>query len=113
MEMQLKERMALVTDGNRDVGRQIALSLAAKDATIAVHGEAGLSVVGAARAGVTANTVSFGLVEAQHDPVWLATNRDKLVKFNAATWSARRHRADCNTACVTSQQLVYGSGHQY
>jgi 3-oxoacyl-[acyl-carrier protein] reductase len=60
-------------------------------------GEAGLSVVGAARAGVialmkslaremgrggvTANTVSLGLVETQHDPVWLNANREKLVKL--------------------------------
>lgn len=60
-------------------------------------GEAGLSIVGAARAGVialmkslaremgrvgiTANTVSLGLVETEHDPKWLAANREKLVKF--------------------------------
>ena len=37
MEMQLKERVALVTGGTRDVGRQIALSLAAEGATVAVH----------------------------------------------------------------------------
>jgi 3-oxoacyl-[acyl-carrier protein] reductase len=209
MEMQLKERVALVTGGTRDVGRQIALSLAAEGATVAVHhhhsaddaeavvseirakggkansyqanvadltavrsmvqsivvdfgnlnilvnnaglatrkpfkqstpeewrsqidvnllgaiqlcheaiphlekgghgriiaivgdssrvGEAGLSIVGAARAGVialmkslaremgrvgvTANTVALGLVETQHDPVWLNANREKLVKL--------------------------------
>jgi len=60
-------------------------------------GEAGLSIVGAARAGVivlmkslarelgrvgiTANTVSLGLVETAHDADWLAANRDKLLKF--------------------------------
>lgn len=60
-------------------------------------GEAGLSIVGAARAGViglmkslaremgrsgiTANTVSLGLVETGHDPAWLEANREKLVKF--------------------------------
>ncbi len=60
-------------------------------------GEAGLSIVGAARAGVialmksiaresgragvTANTVSLGLVETGHDPEWLAANREKLIKF--------------------------------
>lgn len=60
-------------------------------------GEAGLSIVGAARAGViglmkslaremgrsgiTANTVSLGLVETGHDPAWLDANREKLVKF--------------------------------
>ena len=60
-------------------------------------GEAGLSIVGAARAGVivlmkslarelgrvgiTANTVSLGMVETAHDPDWLDANREKLVKF--------------------------------
>lgn len=209
MDMQLKNRVALVTGGARDVGREVALSLAAEGAGVAVHyhgsadeaeavvaeitaqggkarayqadvadrgsvqnliqtvvtdfgglnivvnnaglairkrfaettpeewrsqidvnlygaihlcheaaphlerggngriiavvgdssrvGEAGLSIVGAARAGVialmkslaremgrvgiTANTVSLGLVETEHDPEWLAANREKLVKF--------------------------------
>lgn len=209
MDMQLKERVALVTGATRDVGRQIALSLAAEGATVAVHynraadaaeavvsaikgqggkakaykadvadnaavhgmvqsivadfgglnvlvsnaglairkpfkdtmpeewrsqidvnllgaihlchaagphlvkggggriiaivgdssrvGESGLSIVGAARAGViglmkslaremgrvgvTANTVSLGMVETEHDPVWLNANREKLIKF--------------------------------
>lgn len=60
-------------------------------------GESGLSIVGAARAGVivlmkslaremgrsgvTANTVSLGLVETGHDPEWLNANRDKLIRF--------------------------------
>lgn len=60
-------------------------------------GESGLSIVAAARggvimlmkslaremgrAGVTANTVSLGMVETGHDPEWLAANREKLVKF--------------------------------
>jgi NAD(P)-dependent dehydrogenase (short-subunit alcohol dehydrogenase family) len=60
-------------------------------------GESGLSIVGAARAGVialmkslarewgrsgiTANTVSLGLVETAHDPKWLEANREKLVRF--------------------------------
>lgn len=60
-------------------------------------GESGLSIVGAARAGVialmkslaremgrtgvTANTVSLGLVETGHDPEWLNANREKLVRF--------------------------------
>ena len=60
-------------------------------------GESGLSIVGAARAGVivlmkslaremgragvTANTVSLGLVETGHDPEWLAANHEKLVRL--------------------------------
>ena len=60
-------------------------------------GESGLAIVGAARAGVivlmkslaremgragvTANTVSLGLVETGHDPEWLNANRDKLVRL--------------------------------
>jgi len=60
-------------------------------------GESGLSIVGAARAGVivlmkslaremgragvTANTVSLGLVETGHDPEWLNANRDRLVRL--------------------------------
>lgn len=63
-------------------------------------GEAGLSLVGASRAGViglmktiaremgrngvTANTISLGLVETGHDPDWLAANREKLIKFYPA-----------------------------
>ena len=209
MELQLKDRIALVTGGTRDVGRQIALTLAAEGASVAVHyqrsaaeakevvaeieakggkarpyqadvadrasvqamikgivadfgglnilinnaglairkpfkdttpeewrsqidvnllgaiqlcheaaphlekgghrriiavvgdssrvGESGLSIVGAARAGVivlmkslaremgrngvTANTVSLGLVETGHDPQWLDANREKLIRF--------------------------------
>jgi 3-oxoacyl-[acyl-carrier protein] reductase len=209
MDMQLKDRVALVTGATRDVGREIALSLAAEGATVAVHhrnsadeaeavvsdvrkqggkakcyradiadraavqamiqeivadhgalnilvnnaglairkpfkettpeewrsqidvnllgaihlchaavahlekgrdgriiaivgdssrvGESGLSIVAAARAGViglmksiarelgrsgvTANTVSLGLVETGHDPAWVAANREKLVRL--------------------------------
>jgi 3-oxoacyl-[acyl-carrier protein] reductase len=208
MEMQLKDRIALVTGGTRDVGREIALTLAAEGAAVAVHyrgsadeakavvseiirhggkaksyqadvadraavqtmiqgivadlgglnilvsnaglairkpfkdstpeewrsqidvnlmgvinlchaaaphlekgngriiaivgdssrvGESGLAVVGAARAGVialmkslaremgrsgvTANTVSLGLVDTGHDPEWLKANHDKLVRL--------------------------------
>jgi 3-oxoacyl-[acyl-carrier protein] reductase len=60
-------------------------------------GESGLSIVAAARGGVialmkslarefgrngtTANTVSLGLVETDHDKAWLDANREKLVKF--------------------------------
>jgi len=60
-------------------------------------GESGLSIVGAARAGVialmkslaremgrtgvTANTVSLGLVETGHDPDWLNANRERLTRL--------------------------------
>jgi 3-oxoacyl-[acyl-carrier protein] reductase len=60
-------------------------------------GESGLSIVAAARAGVialiksiarelgrsgvTANTVSLGMVETGHDPKWLEANREKLIRF--------------------------------
>jgi NAD(P)-dependent dehydrogenase (short-subunit alcohol dehydrogenase family) len=60
-------------------------------------GEAGLSIVAAARAGViglmkslarefgrsgtTANTISLGLVETDHDKEWVEANREKLVRL--------------------------------
>ncbi|MBB6307906.1 SDR family NAD(P)-dependent oxidoreductase [Xanthobacter tagetidis] len=60
-------------------------------------GESGLSIVAAARAGVialmkslaremgrsgvTANTISLGLIETAHDRSWVEANRDKLTKF--------------------------------
>src|SRR6516225_12303488 len=37
MDMQLKDRVALVTGATRDVGREIALSLAGEGAAVAVH----------------------------------------------------------------------------
>jgi NAD(P)-dependent dehydrogenase (short-subunit alcohol dehydrogenase family) len=60
-------------------------------------GESGLAIVAAARAGVvalmkslarefgragtTANTVSLGLIETDHDKAWVDANRDKLVQL--------------------------------
>jgi NAD(P)-dependent dehydrogenase (short-subunit alcohol dehydrogenase family) len=60
-------------------------------------GEFGLAIVAAARGGVialmkslarefgrsgtTANTVSLGLVETQHDAEWVAANREKLIRL--------------------------------
>ena len=60
-------------------------------------GESGLSIVAAARAGViglvkslarefgqfgtTANVVSLGLIETDHDRVWVEANREKLVRL--------------------------------
>lgn len=60
-------------------------------------GESGLAIVAAARAGtialmkslaremgrfgVTANTLSLGLIETAHDRTWVEANRDKLTKF--------------------------------
>jgi NAD(P)-dependent dehydrogenase (short-subunit alcohol dehydrogenase family) len=60
-------------------------------------GESGLAIVAAARAGViglmksiarelgrsgvTANTISLGLIETAHDSAWVEANRDKLIKF--------------------------------
>ena len=60
-------------------------------------GESGLAIVAAARAGVvalmkslarelgrsgtTANAISLGLVETDHDKAWVDANRDKLVKL--------------------------------
>ena len=60
-------------------------------------GESGLAIVAAARAGVialmkslakewgrhgvTANTISLGLVETAHDRDWVEANREKLVRF--------------------------------
>ena len=60
-------------------------------------GESGLAIVAAARAGVvalmkslarefgrngtTANTVSLGLVETDHDKEWVESNREKLVRL--------------------------------
>ena len=33
------------------------------------------------RTGVTANTVSLGMVETGHDPKWLEANREQLIRF--------------------------------
>jgi NAD(P)-dependent dehydrogenase (short-subunit alcohol dehydrogenase family) len=33
------------------------------------------------RSGTTANTVSLGLVETQHDAEWVAANREKLIRL--------------------------------
>ena len=47
MDMQIKDRVALVTGGTRDVGREIALTLAAEGATVAVHHRSSADEAGA------------------------------------------------------------------
>jgi 3-oxoacyl-[acyl-carrier protein] reductase len=53
MDMQLKGRIALVTGGTRDVGREISLSLAAEGATVAVHYRGSADEANAAVAEIT------------------------------------------------------------
>ena len=86
-------------------------------------GESGLAIVAAARAGVvalmkslarefgrsgtTANTVSLGLVETDHDKEWVEANREKLVQAlsGAPARASRRRRADGRAAGVAEQRL--------
>jgi 3-oxoacyl-[acyl-carrier protein] reductase len=55
MDMQLKGRVALVTGGTRDVGREISLSLAAEGATVAVHHRSSPDEANAVVAEITKN----------------------------------------------------------
>ena len=86
-------------------------------------GESGLAIVAAARAGVvalmkslarefgrngtTANTVSLGLVETDHDKEWVEANREKLVKLYPVRrlGQAGRRRADGGAAGFAEEWL--------
>ena len=94
-------------------------------------GESGLAIVAAARAGVvalmkslarefgrsgtTANAISLGLVETDHDKEWVEANREKLVKLYPVRrlGPGRRRRPDGRAAGVAGQRMDHRPGAQH
>lgn len=70
--------IAIVGDSSRVGESGLAIVAAARAGTIALMKSLAREL---GRSGVTANTVSLGLVETAHDRSWVEANRDKLTKF--------------------------------
>jgi len=90
MDLGLNGKIALVTGAGSGVGREIARSLAAEGAIVAVNYRTSATDTATLVAEIAAKggkakpyradvAVSLGLVETDHDKAWVEANREKLV----------------------------------
>ncbi|OCK55047.1 SDR family oxidoreductase [Bradyrhizobium sp. LMTR 3] len=75
--------ISIMGDSSRVGESGLALAAAARAGTIALMKSLAREW---GRSGVTANSISLGLIETAHDKAWVETNREKLVK----TYAIRR-----------------------
>ncbi len=69
--------LCIVGDSSRVGESGLAIAAAARAGNIALL----KSLARETRSGLTANTLSLGLIETAHDPAFIEANRDKLTKF--------------------------------
>ena len=90
----------------------LALAAAARAGTIALMKSLAREW---GRSGVTANSISLGLIESAHDKTWVEANREKLVKAYPIRrlGHAVRRRADGGAARIRRRQLDHRPGDQH
>ena len=104
--------ISIMGDSSRVGESGLALAAAARAGTIALMKSLAREW---GRSGVTANSISLGLIETAHDKSWVEANREKLVKAYAIRrlGLAVRRRADGGASGVRRGQLDHRSGDQH
>ena len=104
--------ISIMGDSSRVGESGLALAAAARAGTIALMKSLAREW---GRSGVTANSISLGLIETAHDKAWVEANREKLVKAyrDPASRPAFRRRADGGAARLRRRRLDHRADDQY